>query len=133
MSQPNDPPERPPIQTPPTQQPGESSNPFSAPTFEQPVPASPQKAASAMDGILPTNPLSAVSCYSGIIGLITCFGGIVLGPIAIFLGILGLKAWNVQESQYGKTMSSVRAWIGIITGTLGLIFGATAIAVLAFG
>ncbi|HMO14852.1 MAG TPA: hypothetical protein PKD64_05120 [Pirellulaceae bacterium] len=77
--------------------------------------------ASTIDGLLPTNPLAAISCYTGIFGLILCGSGILLGPTAVLLGFLGLRTWKVQESTYGKTMSSVRAWIGIVTGVLGFI------------
>ncbi len=89
--------------------------------------------ASALDGIIPTNPLAAISCYSGIIGLIVCPCGVFLGPLAIVLGILGLKNWKAQESQYGKTMSSVRAYIGIVTGFLAVIASALVLFAMAFG
>lgn len=108
----------------------DASNPFAPPvqsSVKSEEPNEHVEGASALDGILPTNPLAAVSCYTGIFGLITCFLGIILGPIAIVLGILALKTWKVQESQYGKTMSSVRAWIGIVTGILGIILGSIAI------
>ena len=78
-------------------------------------------AASPLDAIIPTNPLAALSCYAGIFSILCCFGGIVLGPIAIVLGVLGMKKWTLQESSYGATTSKIRIWIGIVTGIIGTI------------
>lgn len=103
-----------PPQPPPPQQP---QQPYNAP------PPRPQEAASALDAIIPTNPMAAVSCYMGIVSMILCIVGPLLGPCAILLGVLGLKKWNVQESAYGKTTSTIRAWIGIVTGALGTLIG----------
>lgn len=86
-------------------------------------PPPPQETASPLDAIIPTNPLAAVSCYLGIFALILCLAGPVLGPIAVLLGVLGLKKWKVQESAYGKTTSTIRAWIGIVTGSLATVLG----------
>lgn len=85
------------------------------------------EAASPLDAIIPTNPMAAVSCYLGIVSMILCILGPLLGPIAVLLGVLGLKKWNVQESAYGKTTSTIRAWIGIVTGVLGTLIGIFAI------
>lgn len=91
----------------------------------QPVPPHrPQKeSANALDAIIPTNPLAAVSCYTGIVSIILCVLGPLLGPIAIVTGYLGLKKWNVAETEYGKTTSTIRAWIGIVTGIIGTVVG----------
>lgn len=78
-------------------------------------------AATALDAIIPTNPLAALSCWIGIGSVVLCGFGVLLGPIAIVLGWLGLKKWKLQESSYGATTSKVRAWIGITTGTLGFL------------
>lgn len=78
---------------------------------------------SALDAVIPTNPLAAISCYAGIFSVICCFVGFILGPIAILCGVLSLTIWKVPESSYGKTASTVRTWIGIITGILGTIIG----------
>ncbi|XAL98439.1 hypothetical protein OT109_12720 [Phycisphaeraceae bacterium D3-23] len=86
-----------------------------------------QESASPLDAIIPTNPLAAISCYMGIFSMILCIAGPLLGPLAILLGVLGLKKWNVQESAYGKTTSTIRAWIGIVTGSLGTLIGIAAI------
>lgn len=82
-----------------------------------------QESANALDAIIPTNPLAAVSCYTGIVSIILCIFGPLLGPIAIVTGYLGLKKWNVTETSYGKTTSTIRAWIGIVTGIIGTVLG----------
>ncbi len=117
----------------PTGPPVDSANPFAPPiSVPSATPAqSDSPTASAIDGILPTNPLAAISCYLGIFSLITCFGGVLFGPLAILLGVIGLKTWRLQESKYGKTMSSIRAWIGIVTGALSIPLSIIAI-VMAF-
>lgn len=81
-------------------------------------------AATALDAIIPTNPLAALSCWIGIGSVVLCGFGVLLGPIAIVLGWLGLKKWKMQESSYGATTSKARAWIGISTGVLGFVVGA---------
>ncbi len=83
--------------------------------------------ASVIDAIIPTNPLAAFSCYIGIASVIFCFFGIILGPLAIVLGVLGRKKWKAQESSYGATTSKIRAWIGIVTGALGTLISIPAI------
>lgn len=94
------------------------------PNVSQQPPQPPrQESANALDAIIPTNPLAAVSCYTGIVSMILCIFGPLLGPIAIITGYLGLKKWNVTETSYGKTTSTIRAWIGIVTGILGTLLG----------
>jgi hypothetical protein len=89
--------------------------------------------ASALDAIIPTNPFAAISCYTGVFSILCCFGGVLLGPIAIVFGILGLKKWKAQESSYGETTSKIRIWIGIITGSIGTIGGIIAIIMAVLG
>jgi len=93
----------------------------------------PSKSASVIDAIVPTNPLAAISCYLGIVSMIACVVGPLLGPLAVLLGVLGLKKWKAQESAYGKTTSTIRAWIGIVTGILGTLIGIVVIVMLAAG
>tara|TARA_R110002072_G_scaffold35672_4_gene105324 strand:- start:25 stop:378 length:354 start_codon:yes stop_codon:yes gene_type:complete len=83
----------------------------------------PPESMNALDAIVPTNPLAALSCYTGIFGLLLCPLGPILGPLAVILGVAGLKAWKVQETGYGKATSAIRAWIGIVTGVIATIFG----------
>jgi hypothetical protein len=81
----------------------------------------PRPSSTALDAIIPTNPLAAISCWLGLFSVVLCGFGIVLGPIAITLGVLGLKKWKLQESKYGATASKARAWIGIVSGGLGTL------------
>lgn len=90
----------------------------------------PQESASPLDAIVPTNPLAAVACYAGILSVVCCIAGPLLGPLAIVLGVLGLKKWKVQESQYGQTTSTIRAWIGIVTGIVGTLLGVVVVALM---
>jgi hypothetical protein len=84
----------------------------------------PRQSASAIDAIIPTNLFAALSCWIGIGSVVLCGFGILLGPIAIVLGWLGLKKWKLQESAYGAATSKVRAWIGIVAGAFGFLIGA---------
>ena len=84
-------------------------------------------AATALDAIIPTNPLAAISCWLGIASLILCGFGVVLGPIAVLLGMQSMKKGKIQESAYGATASKVRARIGIVTGGLGTAIGIVAL------
>jgi len=96
-------------------------------------PQPPRESANALDAIIPTNPLAAVSCYMGIVSIILCCAGPVLGPGAIVLGVLGLKKWKVQETDYGATTSKIRAWIGIVTGIIGTLIGIPALVMMIMG
>lgn len=97
------------------------------PTSANPMTDQQRPSATALDAIIPTNPLAAFSCYIGIASVVLCFFGIILGPVAIALGVLGLKKWKAQESSYGATTSKIRAWIGIVTGSLGTLISIPAI------
>ena len=108
-----------------------SDNPYQSPKT-QPAKPSDQEGASALDAIIPTNPLAAVSCYTGIFSILCCFAGVVLGPAAIIIGFLAINKWKMQETAYGATTSKIRAWIGIITGFIGLATSVLAIVVTIF-
>ena len=97
-------------------------NPYQSPEVPPQKP-SVQEGANALDAIIPTNPLAAIACYTGIFSVLFCIIGIILGPVAVLLGVLGLKKWNVQETAYGSTTSKIRAWIGVVTGIIGTIIG----------
>jgi hypothetical protein len=87
--------------------------------------------ASVVDALVPTNPLAAVACWIGILSLFTCYGGIVLGPIALVLGIISRNRGAVgRETAYGRGASTVRSWIGIVTGALSTVIGIVAIVML---
>lgn len=92
-----------------------------------PYPQQPRQAASVVDALVPTNPLAAVACWVGIFSLFTCYGGVVLGPLALVTGILSLKKGAaIRETAYGRGTSLVRSWIGIVTGALATVVGIAA-------
>jgi hypothetical protein len=96
------------------------------PPYQQP----PEQAASVVDVLVPTNPLAAVACWVGIFSLLTCYGGLLFGPIAIATGVISLKKGAmIRETAYGRGTSLARSWIGIVTGSLGTLVGIASIAV----
>jgi hypothetical protein len=75
-----------------------------------------------IDALVPTNPLAAVSCWVGIFSVLICGAGVLLGPIAVVTGLVSLKKGAiVQQSGYGKATSTLRSWIGIVSGTIGTL------------
>ena len=114
MNQP--PPQYPPPQYPPPQYPAQ---------YPQ------QQVASITDALVPTNPLAAVACWMGIFSLFTCYGGVVLGPCALIMGIISLKRGAaIRETSYGRGTSLARSWIGIVTGGLSTLVGIASIVLL---
>ena len=99
---------------------------------QQPYPQYPQQqAASVVDAFVPTNPLAAVACWLGIFSFFTCYGGVVLGPCALIMGIISLKKGAaIRETAYGRGTSLARSWIGIVTGALSTLVGIAAIVML---
>lgn len=99
--------------------------PYQNPPPQYPPPQYPQQqAASVTDALVPTNPLAAVACWVGIFSLFTCYGGVVLGPFALVMGIISLKKGAmIRETAYGRGTSLARSWIGIVTGALSTIVG----------
>lgn len=75
-----------------------------------------------IDALVPTNPLAAVSCWLGIFSVILCGAGVVLGPIAVITGVISRKRGALaQQSSYGKATSTLRSWIGIVSGGIGTL------------
>lgn len=64
------------------------------------------------------NPAALVGYYLSICSCIP-FIGLVLGPIAIFLGIRGL----IQVSRHPQRKGTVHAWIAIALGLIGTAIG----------
>jgi hypothetical protein len=76
------------------------------------------------DVFIPTNPLAAISCWLGVFSLVSCWLGVLLGPLAIGLGVVSLKKGKlIEQSTYGKTTSTVRSWVGIVTGIISFLIG----------
>ncbi len=87
-----------------------------------PTPAAgPAAGPSISDHLIPMkNPPSLVAYYCGIFGLIPCFT-VVLGPVALIAGIIGLR--KAREREVGFT----HALTGVIIGsleTLACVIGA---------
>ncbi len=62
------------------------------------------------------NGLALGAYYTGVFSLIPC-AGILLGPTAIVLGILGLR----HATKHANAKGRVHAWVGIILGSLAII------------
>ena len=70
-----------------------------------------------MNTLIPyKNPKALVSYYCGVFSVIPCIG-LILGPIAISMGVLGLKYRKTHETAGG----TAHAWIGIVLGSLVLL------------
>jgi len=105
---------------PPTPGPPPPYVPYAPPAHMPPPPGAP--GGGILDAIIPTNPLAAVSCWLGIFSVLLCGLGVVLGPIALVTGIVSLKRGAVMaQSRYGKATSTVRSWIGIVSGSIGTV------------
>jgi hypothetical protein len=88
---------------------GSAWTPYTAP---RPVPSSQDSRTPAW--LVPTN-VSGWAVASGYLGLVSLIFLGVPGPFAIASGILGLRQIARQPGLNG----TVRAWVGIVTGTLG--------------
>jgi len=88
------------------------SNPYTPP--QAPFPAgSPGDAPPILGGLIPRNRNALIAYYCGVFSIIPCLG-IVLGPVAVVFGILGLKTAAREPFRKGK----VHAWVGIVCGGL---------------
>jgi len=81
----------------------------------QPMPyAAPQTQTSGGSKMIPSKNTNAlIGYYVSVASLIPCFG-LLLGPVAVVLGILGLKAYDRDPAVYGLAHS----WVAIILGGL---------------
>ncbi len=70
------------------------------------------------------NPAALVGYYLSIFSCIP-FIGLILGPIAIFLGIRGL----IQVSRHPERKGTVHAWIAITLGLIGTAIGVVMVVV----
>jgi hypothetical protein len=79
------------------------------------------------DHIIPAkNPMALASYYTGVFSLIPCVG-LVLGPAALVLGIMGLKARARDPNLPGQT----HAIVGIVLGSIAtLLYGGLVILML---
>jgi hypothetical protein len=71
----------------------------------------------ATGGLIPyKNGMALASYYTGVFSLIPCFG-LILGPIALVLGVMGLKYAKKHPTARGQA----HAWVGIVLGALVLL------------
>ncbi|MFO7163851.1 hypothetical protein MHAS_02034 [Mycolicibacterium hassiacum DSM 44199] len=70
----------------------------------------------------PRNGIGLAALLTGIVGALTLYGGVVLGPAAVVLGIIG---WN--RVRRGEATNGPVALLGIVLGAVGLIVGVIAI------
>src|SRR5262245_11989698 len=71
----------------------------------------------ATGGLIPyKNGMALASYYTGVFSLIPCLG-LILAPVALILGIMGLGYANKHPTARGKA----HAWVGIVLGALVLI------------
>lgn len=90
-----------------------------------PPPAAPAAGGEGIAVLIPyKNPYALMAYYFGIFAIIPCIG-LLLGPAAVVLGIMGLKQAKAHPESRGK----VHAWVGIICGA---VFGLINLAVLVF-
>jgi len=75
-----------------------------------------------MQTLIPTkNAMALAAYYTGVFSLIPCVA-LVLGPIAVFLGIRGLRACRENPEMPGKAHAIVGIVLGAITGATNLIY-----------
>jgi Domain of unknown function (DUF4190) len=71
----------------------------------------------ATGGLIPyKNGMALASYYTGVFSLIPCVG-LILAPIALVLGIMGLRYFKKHPTARGQA----HAWVGIVLGTLVLL------------
>ncbi len=78
------------------------------------------------EGLAPRNGMGTTALVLGIIALVTCWtviGGIVLGGVAIGLGIAGRR-----RAKRGEATNRGSATAGIVSGALGLVLAVVLIA-----
>jgi hypothetical protein len=91
-----------------------SQPPVAAPQPRHPNNAAPPPATDAVATLIPfRNPYALTAYYLGLFSLFPCIGA-VMGVVAIFLGIKGLKAANANPQAKGK----VHAIVGIVCGAI---------------
>jgi len=92
-------------------------NPSSPPSLPQQSHPSPAATSDATGGVIPYKNLQAlIGYYLGVFSLIPILG-LLLGPAALILGILGFRAYLKEPRKRGQ----IHAWVAMILGTLVLI------------
>lgn len=75
----------------------------------------PPASSNTLGGLIPTgNPKALLSYY---IGLFSILCGVLMGPVAIFLGVHGLKLFR----EHPEVKGNIHSWVGIICGTISTL------------
>jgi hypothetical protein len=91
-------------------------------------PQAPPPAGGALSTLIPyRNGKALTAYYCGVFSIIPC-AGLILGPVALTLGIMGLQVAKREPERKG----TVHAWIGIIAGGLFGLMNLAAIAIWVF-
>jgi hypothetical protein len=92
------------------------------PTVAGPV-ARPAAASAQLGGLIPyKNPAALVGYYTSIGSLIP-FVGLIAGPVAVVLGVTGLR----RRKRTPIIRGAAHAWVAIIVGSIGFLISATCI------
>ena len=87
---------------------------FAGSSVPPPIAGPPPAADSGLNTLIPyRNGLALAAYYCGIFSLIPCLG-LVLGVVALVLGVMGWRRYRAQPACGG----SVHAWVGIVLGGL---------------
>ena len=79
--------------------------------MQQFVPAQPAQTGATHQLIPYKNPMALTSYYLGVFSVIPMVG-ILLGAIAVTLGVMGLRYWRANPQTGGQ----IHSWIGILAG-----------------
>ncbi len=110
---PTNPPSFPPGQNPYADWATNSDNPYAV---GQPVPPNPAESSRNLQMLLPVG-RTPWAIAAGYLGLFCFCVPLLAGPLAIFCGVMGLRAIKKDP----KLLGAGRCWFGIVTGTIGLM------------
>lgn len=103
--------------------------PPSAPPITQPRPSPAPPPDDGVATLIPyRNPHALIGYYTSIGSLLPVLGAIA-GPVAIVLGIIGLRKRKADPRKKG----SVHAWIAIILGAIGTLISVGCVGAIIFG
>jgi hypothetical protein len=95
---------------------------------DRPLPMPRRKAGDveAVDFLVPTNVSGwfIAACYLGLIGFCLPFVGLVFAVPAVIFGIVALRQRKKRKKPgtYGAVTSDIRAIIGLVLGSLGILY-----------
>ena len=84
--------------------------------------------------IVPLNvsPLSIIACYAGLVGMCLPVVGLVFAVPALVCGVIALRRRKSDAaSSYGKVTGDIRAVVGVIFSTIGILLSGAMLLLLA--